>query len=155
VKDKILVIGLGIIFVALFGSCAPNYLEISIEGVPGPGKDSEFDIRELVVRNLVNKVYPDSVIFISFNHGSDPPEEFLDRFSDMKTIMRPYSESIDAVPVLGINTRIIDIRMGDWVKPSKAKVGFKSSQFQLGGGRYVWTNVVLEDGKWFIEMPAF
>ena len=73
-----------------------SYFPISIKGEKGISIECEYDIKEMIVRNILKRgPYPGD-IYLSFGEENskniDPPRSFLKRLEDLELQIKPISE---------------------------------------------------------------
>jgi hypothetical protein len=90
-------------------------------------------------------------IFVSFDDASDPPEGFLDRFSDLRVILKPASEYYHALATgHREDTSVITTTIYRWIGSSQAEVGYL--EYRVSMDRPPHRAIVLwKDGEWQIQ----
>ena len=115
--------------------------------------ESELAIRELLIRHMLSRSKSFGPVFVSFDNTFDPPEGFLNRFSELRVILRPASEYYHALATgHRNNTSVVTTTIYKWLGPNRAVVGYLEYSISIDRRPRIVT-VVRKDGVWRIYNP--
>ena len=123
-----------------------SYYPISIKGDKGISLECEHDIKEMVIRNFLQRGPYPADIYISFGEEQskdiDPPRSFLERLEDLELEIKPISEK----PSEGDGEIfVLEVEIPYWNSDIEAKVLIRTFHhltpeqwYQRGGAERSW-----------------